>query len=111
MKFVAHLVMLSGRVELGRPWVGPGWAKTSGLAIDPMRAGPSHKKSGPTLALLGLSCPSGQPGLALPADSVGGATGNGWGCGMWTAEVAERNWSVSLCRVKTWPQLMCCALV
>ena len=26
-------------------------------------------------------------------------------------QAAERNWSVSLCRVKTWPQLMCCALV
>ena len=26
-------------------------------------------------------------------------------------EAAERNWSVSLCRVKTWPQLVCCALV
>ena len=35
----------------------------------------------------------------------------GGGVEMWTVEAAERNWSVSLCRVKTWPQLMCCALV
>ena len=35
----------------------------------------------------------------------------GRGTEMLAAEVAERNWSVSLCRVKTWPQLMCCALV
>ena len=35
----------------------------------------------------------------------------GRGAEMWTAEAAERNRSVSLCRVKTWPQLMCCALV
>ena len=35
----------------------------------------------------------------------------GGGAEMWTAEAAERNQSVSLCRVKTWPQLMCCALV
>ena len=27
------------------------------------------------------------------------------------AEAVERNQSVSLHRVKTWPQLMCCALV
>ena len=53
---VAHLVMLSGRVGSGWPWVGPGRAKTSGLALDPMWAGPGHEKSGPT--------------LALPADSV-----------------------------------------
>ena len=33
------------------------------------------------------------------------------GCGMWTAEAAEWNRSVSLCRLKTWPQVMCCALV
>ena len=26
-------------------------------------------------------------------------------------QAAERNWSVSLHRVKTWPQLMCCALI
>ena len=56
MKIVAHLVMLSGRVGLGRPRVRPGQAKTSGLTLDPMRAGPDHEKSGPT--------------LALPADSV-----------------------------------------
>ena len=35
----------------------------------------------------------------------------GGGVEMQTAEAAERNWSVSLHRVKTWPQLMCCALV
>ena len=35
----------------------------------------------------------------------------GGGAEMQAAEAAERNWSVSLCRVKTWPQLMCCALV
>ena len=35
----------------------------------------------------------------------------GGGAEMWAAEAVERNWSVSLHRVKTWPQLMCCALV
>ena len=35
----------------------------------------------------------------------------GGGLEMQAAEAGERNWSVSLCRVKTWPQLMCCALV
>ena len=35
----------------------------------------------------------------------------GRGAEMQAAEAAERNWSVSLHRVKTWPQLMCCALV
>ena len=35
----------------------------------------------------------------------------GRGVEMWAAEAAERNRSVSLHRVKTWPQLMCCALV
>ena len=35
----------------------------------------------------------------------------GGGAEMRTVEAAERNRSVSLCRVKTWPQLMCCALV
>ena len=35
----------------------------------------------------------------------------GGGVEMWVAEAMERNRSVSLCRVKTWPQLMCCALV
>ena len=35
----------------------------------------------------------------------------GGGAEMRTVEAAERNWSVSLCRVKTWPQLMCCALI
>ena len=35
----------------------------------------------------------------------------GRGAEMQAVEAAERNWSVSLCRVKTWPQLMCCALV
>ena len=35
----------------------------------------------------------------------------GGGAEMWAAEAAERNWSVSLCRVKDWPQLICCALV
>ena len=39
------------------------------------------------------------------------ATGNGQGCGNAAAEAAEWNQSVSLHRVKTWPQLMCCALV
>ena len=58
MKIVAHLVMLSGRVRSGQPQVGPGQAKTSGLTLDPMRAGPGHEKSGPT--------------LALPMDSVAG---------------------------------------
>ena len=41
----------------------------------------------------------------------GRATGNGQGCGMQTAEVVEQNQSVSQHRVKTWPQLMCCALI
>ena len=36
----------------GRPRVGPGRANSSDLALDPMRAGPGHEKSGPTLALL-----------------------------------------------------------
>ena len=45
------LVILSDRV-------GPGRANSSDFALDPMRAGPGHEKSGPT--------------LALPADSVGG---------------------------------------
>ena len=35
----------------------------------------------------------------------------GRGVEMWAVEAAERNWSVSLHRVKTWPQLMCCALI
>ena len=35
----------------------------------------------------------------------------GRGAEMWTVEAVERNRSVSLHRVKTWPQLMCCALV
>ena len=35
----------------------------------------------------------------------------GGGVEMQAAEAVERNQSVSLCRVKTWPQLMCCALV
>ena len=35
----------------------------------------------------------------------------GGGAEMRAAEAAEQNQSVSLCRVKTWPQLMCCALV
>ena len=35
----------------------------------------------------------------------------GGGAETQAAEAAERNQSVSLCRVKTWPQLMCCALV
>ena len=35
----------------------------------------------------------------------------GGGVEMQAAEATERNRSVSLCRVKTWPQLMCCALV
>jgi hypothetical protein len=39
------------RVGPGRPRVGPGRAKSSGLALDPMRAGPDHHNSGPTLAL------------------------------------------------------------
>ena len=34
----------------------------------------------------------------------------GGGVEMWAAEAAEMNQSVSLHRVKTWPQLMCCAL-
>ena len=35
----------------------------------------------------------------------------GGGVEMQTVGAAERNRSVSLHRVKTWPQLMCCALV
>ena len=35
----------------------------------------------------------------------------GRGTEMQAAEAAERNQSVLLHRVKTWPQLMCCALV
>ena len=35
----------------------------------------------------------------------------GGGVEMRVAEAAEQNWSVSLHRVKTWPQLMCCALI
>ena len=35
----------------------------------------------------------------------------GGGAEMQAAEAAERNQSVSLSRVKTWPQLMCCALI
>ena len=35
----------------------------------------------------------------------------GRGAEMQAVEAAERNQSVLLCRVKTWPQLMCCALV
>ena len=35
----------------------------------------------------------------------------GRGVEKWAAEAAERNQSVSLHRVKTWPQLMCCALI
>ena len=35
----------------------------------------------------------------------------GRGVEMQAAEAAERNQSVSLHRVKTWPYLMCCALI
>ena len=35
----------------------------------------------------------------------------GRGAEMWTVEAVERNQSVSLHRVKTWPQLMCCPLI
>ena len=35
----------------------------------------------------------------------------GRGVEMQAAEAAEMNRSVSLRRVKTWPQLMCCALI
>ena len=35
----------------------------------------------------------------------------GRGAEMWAVEAAEKNRCVSLHRVKTWPQLMCCALV
>ena len=35
----------------------------------------------------------------------------GGGAEMQAVEAVERNQSVSLHRVKTWPQLMCCALV
>ena len=35
----------------------------------------------------------------------------GRGAEMWAVEAVERDQSVSLCRVKTWPQLMCCALI
>ena len=35
----------------------------------------------------------------------------GRGVEMQAVEAAERNRSVPLCRVKTWPQLMCCALI
>ena len=35
----------------------------------------------------------------------------GGGVEMWAAEAVERNQSVLLHRVKTWPQLMCCALI
>ena len=35
----------------------------------------------------------------------------GGGAEMRAAEAVERNRSVSLRRVKTWPQLMCCALI
>ena len=35
----------------------------------------------------------------------------GGGVEMWAVEAVERNQSVSLHRVKTWPQLMCCALI
>ena len=35
----------------------------------------------------------------------------GRGVEIWAAEAAERNWNVSLHRVKTWPQLMCYALI
>ena len=35
----------------------------------------------------------------------------GGGTEMQTVEAVERNQNVSLRRVKTWPQLMCCALI
>ena len=35
----------------------------------------------------------------------------GGGVEMWAVEAVERNQSVLLGRVKTWPQLMCCALI
>ena len=35
----------------------------------------------------------------------------GGGVEMWTVEAVERNRSVTLHRVKTWPQLMCWALI
>ena len=59
MKIVAHLVMLSGRVR-------PGQAKTSGLALNPMQAGPGHEKSGLTLALLGSGWVSHRANQAWP---------------------------------------------
>jgi len=40
----------SGRVD---PGSGQGRAKSDDLALGPMRAGPDHPNSGPTLALLG----------------------------------------------------------
>ena len=64
--FTIHFLLCTPGYALRQGQVGPGWANASRLALDPMQAGPGHEKSGLTLALLGL----GQPGLALPMDSV-----------------------------------------
>ena len=59
------LVILSDRVRSGQPWVGPGRANSSDLALDPMQAGPGHEKSGPTLAL-----PMDSVGLPIPVPQL-----------------------------------------
>ena len=46
-------LLLSDRARSGQPQVGPWSGQVRSLALDPMRAGPTHPKSGPTLALLG----------------------------------------------------------
>ena len=46
--------------------MGPGHAKDSDLALDPMQAGPGHKKSGMTMALLGLGWVNPQANQAWP---------------------------------------------
>ena len=51
---------------LDRVGLTPGRANASGLALDPMQAGPGHEKSGPTLALLGLGQVDPQANQAWP---------------------------------------------
>ena len=47
----------------------------------------------------------------LPRYDISELRETGRGAEIRAVEAAERNRSVSLHRVKTWPQLMCCALV
>ena len=47
--FTNHITHVPDRVGPGQPRVGSGRAKSETLALDPMRAGPGHKNTGPAL--------------------------------------------------------------